>query len=407
MTDFETLQAEHLNLLEESENEGELDVVKIHAYIERACLMSVNIGDPHKRNQLRANLNYWASYIYDRTGVLPDTTLRPGIEGESQSLPERTAWLQWLARHKVGVGVGTTIGLLCIFLFFVAPRLGRLFVTITDSLVTGSLATPKVGPTEGVYHEPLMSTQTPIPAITPSSALIPLFGEDVPNTVPPGFEHFEAIYPFHREQLLATVQATANACDTPLLYVYFDSETRSALKTVSASAPIVRIEGLAGVNVDQQRLSDEGLVTFFLDAQVTSAERVFLVRLEEPEFMAMDVIVQFVADCSQNEILISYQFQDAPSRIGRPILSDDLQLDWELLTWGPSPFDESWVAQLRLIAQGGDRQSYVYWVDGVPLATDVIVVNGQACQPARRAVGVSSGGKTVLRELVLLSPYCP
>ena len=63
------------------------------------------------------------------------------------------------------------------------------------------------------------------------------------------------------------------------------------------------------------------------------------------------------------------------------------------------------LVNLTFEATGGDGQ-YFYWVDGIVLPEDQFVLTGLPCGMARATVGVTSAGQALLRELVLLSPYC-
>ena len=47
------------------------------AQIQHMCVAAEDISAPRERDQLRAILRFWASYVYDMTGTYPDTTLRP------------------------------------------------------------------------------------------------------------------------------------------------------------------------------------------------------------------------------------------------------------------------------------------------------------------------------------------
>ena len=83
-----------------------------------------------------------------------------------------------------------------------------------------------------------------------------------------------------------------------------------------------------------------------------------------------------------------------------------LQVDYRVLTYGPSPFNaEAWVIQLSILANGGDG-NYVYWVDGQRLVDPyhVYVVEGIACRSATVTLGVTSDGQAARREVTLKSP---
>jgi len=79
MTKYDELQARHQQLLEQQETSSDpkplLDAVR--AYIKTVQTEAEHIAAPRDRDQLRANLRYWASFVYDQTGTYPNTKLRP------------------------------------------------------------------------------------------------------------------------------------------------------------------------------------------------------------------------------------------------------------------------------------------------------------------------------------------
>jgi hypothetical protein len=104
---------------------------------------------------------------------------------------------------------------------------------------------------------------------------------------------------------------------------------------------------------------------------------------------------------------VDYSLIEGTFEVGsEPKINPGLSLAWELLTWGPAPDNKTWVATLRLQAEGGDGV-YVFWAEGEPLPEDFIILEALPCQPGRAVVGVTSGGGSAQRELSLLSPFCP
>lgn len=74
MNEFNQLQAQHEAML------ADLDSINsdaVLAYIEKVRSAGVHISVPRERDQLRANLRFWASYIYDETHHYPNTDLAP------------------------------------------------------------------------------------------------------------------------------------------------------------------------------------------------------------------------------------------------------------------------------------------------------------------------------------------
>lgn len=76
---YDELQAYHQNLLKQYEagSPSEELINNIQDYVKRVREEAELVSDPQDREQLRANLSFWASIIYDATGTYPNTTLRP------------------------------------------------------------------------------------------------------------------------------------------------------------------------------------------------------------------------------------------------------------------------------------------------------------------------------------------
>lgn len=72
---FSKLQQRHKLLLELEENEADINA-EVLSYIKQAKKESTNYS-LEERDNLRANLRYWASYIFEKTDEYPDTTLPP------------------------------------------------------------------------------------------------------------------------------------------------------------------------------------------------------------------------------------------------------------------------------------------------------------------------------------------
>lgn len=89
MTTFQDLQAEHEALLnrQEAPADPEQFWADVQHYIDRVCVEAAHISAPRERDQLRAILRFWASYVFDQTGTYPDTTLRPAMSKETSASP--------------------------------------------------------------------------------------------------------------------------------------------------------------------------------------------------------------------------------------------------------------------------------------------------------------------------------
>jgi hypothetical protein len=81
MNKFSELQAGHRDLLKKHEDNRDSDELlnAARTYIKKVCAESESVASSRDRDQLRANLRFWASFVYDKTGIYPDTTLRPAI----------------------------------------------------------------------------------------------------------------------------------------------------------------------------------------------------------------------------------------------------------------------------------------------------------------------------------------
>ncbi len=88
MTKFEELQQTHQHLLDRMDEVSDKAtfVREVQAYVTQVCDEAAEVPNPRNRDQLRANLRYWASYLYDATGTYPNTTMRPARSG--QAIPE-------------------------------------------------------------------------------------------------------------------------------------------------------------------------------------------------------------------------------------------------------------------------------------------------------------------------------
>ena len=93
---------------------------EVQVYVLRVCDEAVDVPAPRDRDQLRANLRFWASYIYDATGTYPNTTLRPPwTEGVAPALsipsaPQPKPTASALRPVLIGLGIIVLLGLVVI-----------------------------------------------------------------------------------------------------------------------------------------------------------------------------------------------------------------------------------------------------------------------------------------------------
>lgn len=438
MTIFETLQAAHLTLLDQLEAGSaagtaaapQPDIETVRAYIERVRTGAAHVSAPRERDQLRANLNFWGAYLYDHTQTYPETSLPPAqrtIEpppapwwqgyrdllanvvsyrgAQAQTEPEPW-WRNPYALVSVLAGI-----LVILLLVWMGAKMAENFVqttppvTITVTAPATLTHTPDAPPTAtstprstvGITDTPTpRPSPTPVrrtPTPTPTPEVAPTI--IVPNLTPPPL----------RPQVVAVLEAAPAACDTRTLEVRVDE---GALKILGERGVSAQLSTFGGQLLASNTLNSQRETITFGSAILTRHGGSALLRLSraEGDLTTTDVIIDFAGDCSRNALRVSYQLAEAPTVVEKPQTSTSLTLDWELLTWGPSPSGDAWVAQLRLLVKSTDEAA-IFWLDGRQLEGDVITITGAPCEIARRAVGVSSGGEVVLRELALLSPYCP
>lgn len=206
--------------------------------------------------------------------------------------------------------------------------------------------------------------------------------------------------------MLATVATVANKCEERVLTVTFDRRSLDILGADDSTVVTLRLPGSDKILDQRQISSSAASLTFDLSYLGRANDLTVLLEIVQPGTTGSSVIVEFPADCSRNETTVAYKAERSASLIAAPRFADNLSLAWDLLTWGPSPSGDTWVAKVRLRGSGGNGQ-YIYWVDGQPLEGDLLIIEEPACEEARRAIAVSSGGEVVLQELVLVSPYCP
>jgi Tol biopolymer transport system component len=86
---FQSLQNFHEQLLQEqtkiTDENRQKFTGQVKDYIERAKSTGSNISATRERDQVRANLRYWANYVYSIEKIFPDTELAPSTQGTSRN----------------------------------------------------------------------------------------------------------------------------------------------------------------------------------------------------------------------------------------------------------------------------------------------------------------------------------
>ena len=86
---FQSLQNIHESLLQKQikitdENRDQFNK-EVKDYIEQTKQAGSNIFSTRERDQVRANLRYWANYVYSIEKIVPDTELAPSTQGTSRN----------------------------------------------------------------------------------------------------------------------------------------------------------------------------------------------------------------------------------------------------------------------------------------------------------------------------------
>lgn len=102
---FRQLSDEHLTLLQAQEQKQDV-VQSATAFIEKVQAAGNVIGDPRQREQLRAYLRYWASYVYDQTQTYINADLSP-YTGAPVSSSSSLIW--WVALPLIGLVLAALI----------------------------------------------------------------------------------------------------------------------------------------------------------------------------------------------------------------------------------------------------------------------------------------------------------
>jgi hypothetical protein len=122
MTKFDELQQAHQQLLDRMDEAADKVAFarEVQAYVARVCDEAVDVPAPRDRDQLRANLRFWASYVYDATGTYPNTTMRPpqlervSYAPSAPPVPQPKAKVSARRSIMIGLGILAVLGLIVI-----------------------------------------------------------------------------------------------------------------------------------------------------------------------------------------------------------------------------------------------------------------------------------------------------
>jgi hypothetical protein len=104
MNNFRSLQSRHEDLVGRAQS-GKDIVEEVRKFIEDAKAGSSQISAANERDQLRANLRYWASYLYEQTQSYPNVDLAPS------TVTKRNTWVLPVIIVVLilsGIGFGST-----------------------------------------------------------------------------------------------------------------------------------------------------------------------------------------------------------------------------------------------------------------------------------------------------------
>jgi hypothetical protein len=431
---YADLQMEHQALLARLDR-GEKPAALLEAaraFITRAQAQSANISSARDRDQLRANLRFWGAFVFDHAGVYPDTTLRPGPTPDiptgplpsiaSSPIPPPPPPVASRSLTPVMIaGVGCLALVVIVGLLVIAgPTVSYIF----RATARPSTPTPLTSrtPGNGVTTQP--TELTPGPALTPDLTETQIVGVPLTASAQPAGGTASST-----PDLTATATATPSEIPAGGLKSLMLADVSQVegpdcnARTVNIlfdGAGLIPDGEMLGALVELRRAGsrDPDAAAQFTDAGAGVSLRVevfddepsepFLLSVNHPPLAFSNVVLQFGEGCADNLAEVRYVASEAPAGPETPPADGDLQLGWTLVTWGPAPEDPgAWVAQLELFARGGD-DNFIFW-DGAAHSTEQpdILLSERACAPARRLVGVSSAGRSVLREIILQTPYCP
>lgn len=449
MTKYDELQAAHQRLLQRLEaKEATATLLNdVQAYIERARADAELISSSRDRSQVRANLRFWAAYVFDQTKTYPDTTLRPasvpeipalqprppsgspGVSAGAHPIPAkpRRSYILWIGAFAFFMMLAL-LGILLLYSFSIfrgfslGPSSTR--SALGDSTHVAEAQYTSVAQTlvaELTLKAPqLSSTSTASSGPHPTLASTPTASNTSGDTPP--------------NAMLVALQGRLDwgsdpQCAGRSLVVNLNLGDSYSLVLGPGSTPaviaiepaLVQVSDAASGEViaGSRLLPNNQPATLNLGALDQQAAYLVQVTHSRLDFEAF--ILKFEPGCDHSQATLTYSPALEPEAWLTQMLQfklfpphSDLQIDWNLLSWGPVPFSNGWIAEFELSAQGGNG-NYVFWASGdvegqasgQMLPDNHVTIGQAACVPAVVRLGVTSGGQTTQRLLVLHAPYCP
>ena len=111
---FQSLQNIHESLLQKqlkvTDENREQFTKEVKDFIEQTKQAGSNISSTRERDQVRANLRYWANYVYSVEKIFPDTELAPSTQGKTEN------------KFGMVIGVAITVIIAILAITFILPK---------------------------------------------------------------------------------------------------------------------------------------------------------------------------------------------------------------------------------------------------------------------------------------------
>jgi len=402
MTKYEDLQAQHQALLNQRQTDRDIPalVEAVKAYVKRVRDESEVVPSPRDRDQLRANLRFWSTFLYDHTGVYPDTTLRPPLPsvlevgstgdvappsapvleaGSARPMAQMQAPKKGLPISRIAIlGIGAFAILLIVLiggLILSRSLRNRSLSGFSPTKMPASMSgtevaampTETLSPSTGASQIPQPAEATELVGINTTVVehvvtVTPYIDQGAVATATPTMVSFPAtateallipvtggggggefVPDYLRPVLSARVSVSTNpsACEVGVIQVAFNlGPNESVTQTVPVSERElgINVRQIGGaLNAPAPRLRrDQNNFVFPLGDTV--GVPTYLVHIEHPLLTADDVIVQIGRDCINNLVKVTYSWSQGSSFVDiEPPRNPSLALEWELVNWGPVP----------------------------------------------------------------------
>lgn len=428
MLKFQMLQVQHYALLGKLEAKVDNEILQglVQEFVQRVRSESARVASSRERDQLRAILRFWASYLYDQTGVYPDTTLHPSQTPEGQPSAPLPDGKENFPAKKKSFGLAVLAILLIAVLVIILQSNYGASSADTFGTISAAIKTAETGsPTETVEivgerppdtdTPPTLPAVNPLPLQTPTGTPTPTPAQGAERTPGPTATALPQTGGGGGEAGFAAASVflpqTPGDCQGPaLVLVPTRHEAGEAGGFGEAALTITRAGNQEPLYQNTVLLNGEPLE---IGLPPASQKETLLLQMEYAAYPFSSLIIDYPPGCAAHPLTVEYEPPEIiePDVIGQGAESA-LELDWRLLTWGPAPFSSQWAAVLLLEPQGGDG-SYLFWAAGdvqnngaEPLPDNRVTVLGPECSPAQVSVGLTSAGESISKN-ILLAPFCP